>query len=150
MLEVGQVGGILRGTLCFFSAFPSGPGQSSGKCWFGEGRGPVSAKGAFHRLTILFFLIFILKMASFFGSCGLVFWLVWSRFFGVLASIKNSSFFQKNIGFYSFSGWRDVGLFFLGFDLILKWSRFLAWIQACVVNRALFIFVKKMQENICF
>ena len=55
MLEVGQVGGILRGALCFFSAFPSGPGQSSGKCWFGEGRGPVSAKGAFHRLTILFF-----------------------------------------------------------------------------------------------
>ena len=80
MLEVGQVGGILRGTLCFFSAFPSGPGQSSGKCWFGEGRGPVSAKGAFHRLTILLFF-FDLYLEN-----GLVFWKLWSRFLAGVVS----------------------------------------------------------------
>ena len=80
MLEVGQVGGILRGTLCFFSAFPSGPGQSSGKCWFGEGRGPVSAKGAFHRLSILLFF-FDLYLEN-----GLVFWKLWSRFLAGVVS----------------------------------------------------------------
>ena len=81
MLEVGQVGGILRGTLCCFSAFPSGPGQSSGKCWFREGRGPVSAKGAFHRLTVLFFF-FDLYLENGFG-----FWKLWLRFLAGVASV---------------------------------------------------------------
>ena len=113
MLEVGQVGGILRGALCFFSAFPSGPGQSSGKCWFGEGRGPVSAKGAFHRLTILFFFWslswkwsrFLEVVVSFFGWCGLVSLGFWPR-------LKIRHFFKKILVFIAFLDGRMLGCFF--------------------------------------
>ena len=92
--KLAKLGASWEGHYVFSVRFP----QALGNLRVSVGSGKVGVRFPRRALFIgcrfyYFFSIFILKMVSFFGSCGLVFWLVWSRFFGVLASVKNSSFF---------------------------------------------------------